>query len=119
MTRACVHLQPVWYGQLIFNRPSAITKLAADRNEYGLETMCVLQLTALASLQPDLQFMWDLPDNAATEGNLVFHLLWVAMAGDSEKPGGEGRLEKKSPAKALPPGNHATRSSTTDCDRPP
>jgi len=41
--------------------------------------MCVLQLTALASLQPDLQFMWDLPDNAATEGNLCstfFGWLW-------------------------------------------
>ena len=58
----------------IWSRPSALIEPVAHRNEYGLESMYVLQLTPLTSIQPDLQFIWNPAGNAAAEYNIVFQL---------------------------------------------
>jgi porin len=57
----------------IWSRPSAAFKPAAHTDEYGLETTYVLQLTPLASLQPDLQVVWNPVDNTA-DHNIIFQL---------------------------------------------
>ena len=56
----------------IWSRPSVVMEPVAHRNEYGLEAMYMLQLTPLASLQTDVQFIWNPAGNAAAERNLVF-----------------------------------------------
>jgi len=43
----------------IWSRPSSALQPVAHANEYGLEAMYVLQLTPLASLQPDVQVVWN------------------------------------------------------------
>ena len=58
----------------IWSRASAAMEPAAHQNEYGLETMYVLQLTPLTSIQPDLQVIWNPAGNADAEYNLVFQL---------------------------------------------
>ena len=58
----------------VWSRPSAVMEPAAHRNEYGLESMYVLQLTPLTSIQPDLQVIWNPAGNAAAEYNIVFQL---------------------------------------------
>jgi porin len=57
----------------IWSQPSAIFKPAAHADEYGLETTYVLQLTPLASVQPDLQIIWNSADNTA-DHNIIFQL---------------------------------------------
>ena len=47
---------------------------AAHSNEYGFETTYVLQLTPLASIQPDLQVIWDPANNANADHNIIFQL---------------------------------------------
>ena len=58
----------------IWSRPSVVMEPVAHRNEYGLEAMYMLQLTPLASLQTDVQFIWNPAGNPAAERNLVFQL---------------------------------------------
>lgn len=58
----------------IWSRPSAVLEPAVHQNEYGLETMYLLQLTRLTALQTDLQFIWNPAGNAATDHNIVFQL---------------------------------------------
>ena len=58
----------------IWSRPSAVLEPVEHRNEYGLEAMYLLQLTRLASLQTDLQFIWNPAGNATAERNIVFQL---------------------------------------------
>jgi porin len=57
----------------IWSQPSAVFKPAAHADEYGLETTYVLQLTPLASIQPDLQIIWNSADNNA-DHNIIFQL---------------------------------------------
>jgi porin len=59
---------------VVWSRPSAAMQPTAHANEYGLEATYVLQLTPLASIQPDLQVIWNPADNPDTTHNLVFQL---------------------------------------------
>ena len=43
----------------IWSQPSAAAEPAVHQNEYGIELAYVLQLTPTASIQPDLQIVWD------------------------------------------------------------
>ena len=58
----------------IWSQPSAVMQPAAHANEYGLETTYVLQLTPLASIQPDLQVIWNPADNGDADHNIIFQL---------------------------------------------
>ena len=58
----------------IWSQPSAAMKPAAHVNEYGFETTYVLQLTPLASLQPDLQVIWNPANNPDADHNVIFQL---------------------------------------------
>ncbi len=58
----------------VWSQPSADMKPAAHDNEYGFETTYVLQLTPLASLQPDLQVLWNPANNPAADRNVIFQL---------------------------------------------
>ncbi len=58
----------------IWSQPSAILEPAAHANEYGIESMYVLQLTPLASLQPDLQVIANPVDNPNAGCAVVFQL---------------------------------------------
>jgi porin len=58
----------------IWSQPSAVMKPAAHSNEYGFETTYVLQLTPLASIQPDLQVIWNPADNPNANYNVIFQL---------------------------------------------
>jgi hypothetical protein len=58
----------------IWSRPSAVMQPVAHASEYGLEAMYVLQLTPLASLQPDVQVIWDPVNNPNAAHNVVFQL---------------------------------------------
>jgi porin len=58
----------------IWSQPSAVMQPAAHANEYGLETTYVLQLTPLASIQPDLQVIWNPANNPDAEYNVIFQL---------------------------------------------
>ena len=58
----------------IWSRPSVSMQPIAHANEYGFETLYVLQLTPLASIQPDFQVIWNPANNAAAERNFVFQL---------------------------------------------
>lgn len=49
-------------------------KPAAHRDEYGFDTTYVLQLTPLASLQPDFQVIWNPANNPAADHNLIVQL---------------------------------------------
>ena len=57
----------------VWSKPSETIQPTAHANEYGLETMYVLQLTPLASIQPDFQVIWN-PANSTAERNFVFQL---------------------------------------------
>ena len=57
----------------IWSQPSAALKPTVHANEYGFEMTYVLQLTPLASLQPDLQVVWD-PANNPADHNFIFQL---------------------------------------------
>ncbi len=58
----------------IWSQPSNAMQPAAHSNEYGFETTYVLQLTPMATLQPDLQVIWNPADNANATHNLIFQL---------------------------------------------
>ncbi len=58
----------------IWSQPSAVMKPAAHANEYGLETTYVLQITPLASIQPDLQVIWNPANNPGADHNVIFQL---------------------------------------------
>lgn len=58
---------------VVWSKPSAARQPAAHANEYGLEAMYVLQLTPLASIQPDFQVIWNAA-NSPAERNFVFQL---------------------------------------------
>ena len=58
----------------IWSQPSAILEPAAHENEYGLETTYVLQLTPLASIQPDIQVIANPADNPNAGCALIFQL---------------------------------------------
>ena len=58
----------------IWSQPSAVMQPAAHSNEYGFETTYVLQLTPLASIQPDLQVIWNPADNPNANYNVIFQL---------------------------------------------
>ena len=58
----------------IWSQPSAVMKPVVHNNEYGFETTYVLQLTPLASLQPDFQVIWDPVNNPNADHNFIFQL---------------------------------------------
>ena len=58
----------------VWSQPSALLKPVAHENEYGLEAGYVLQLTPLASLQPDLQVIWNPAGNPDAARNVIFQL---------------------------------------------
>jgi len=58
----------------VWSQPSAVMEPAAHSNEYGFETTYVLQLTPLASLQPDFQVIWNPANNPNADHNLIFQL---------------------------------------------
>jgi porin len=58
----------------VWSQPSAIEEPAAHSNEYGFEATYVLQLTPLASLQPDVQVIWNPANNPNADHNLIFQL---------------------------------------------
>lgn len=58
----------------IWSQPSASLEPAAHANEYGIESMYVLQLTPLASLQPDLQVIANPVNNPNAGCAVVFQL---------------------------------------------
>ena len=58
----------------IWSQASAAMQPAAHANEYGFETTYVLQLTPLASIQPDLQVIWNPADNSKADQNIIFQL---------------------------------------------
>jgi porin len=58
----------------IWSQPSKALEPAAHSNEYGFETTYVLQLTPLASIQPDLQVIWSPANNANADHNIIFQL---------------------------------------------
>lgn len=58
---------------VFWSRASEIMEPVVHANEYGFEVTYVLQLTPLASLQPDLQMVWNPADNSAAR-NLIFQL---------------------------------------------
>jgi porin len=58
----------------VWSQPSAAMQPAAHSNEYGFETTYVLQLTPLASIQPDLQVIWNPAGNPNADYNVIFQL---------------------------------------------
>jgi len=58
----------------IWSQPSAVMQPVAHSNEYGFETTYVLQLTPLASIQPDLQIIWNPAGNPNANENVIFQL---------------------------------------------
>jgi porin len=75
---ACAGLFPKqsndYLGAGVFwSRPSGVMAPVVHDNEYGFELTYVLQLTPLASIQPDLQMIWDPVNNQAAR-SLVFQL---------------------------------------------
>jgi carbohydrate-selective porin OprB len=58
----------------VWSQPSAVHQPAAHSNEYGFEVTYVLQLTPLASVQPDLQMIWNPANNFSADRNLIFQL---------------------------------------------
>jgi porin len=58
----------------IWSQPSAAFKPAAHTDEYGFETTYVLQLTPMATLQPDLQVIWNPASNPDAQHNIIFQL---------------------------------------------
>ena len=58
----------------MWSQPSAVNEPAAHSNEYGFETTYVLQLTPLATLQPDLQVIWNPANNPNADHNIIFQL---------------------------------------------
>ena len=59
---------------LVWSQPSAVHQPAAHSNEYGFEVTYVLQLTPLASVQPDLQMIWNPANNFSADRNIIFQL---------------------------------------------
>jgi hypothetical protein len=58
---------------LVWSQPSEVRQPAAHSNEYGFEVTYVLQLTPLASVQPDLQMIWN-PANSFNADHNIFQL---------------------------------------------
>jgi len=59
----------------VWSQPSAVARpVAVHLNEYGLETMFVLQLTPMVSLQPDFQVIWNPAGNPNADHNLIAQL---------------------------------------------
>jgi hypothetical protein len=77
----CPKLSNDYFGVgFIWSQPSSIMEPSAHANEYGFETTYVLQLTPLASIQPDLQVIANPADNpnagCAVVFQLQFNLTW-------------------------------------------
>ena len=58
----------------IWSRPSAVMQPVAHTDEYGFEATYVLQLTPLASIQPDVQVLWNPANNPEADHNIIFQL---------------------------------------------
>jgi porin len=58
----------------VWSQPSAVNEPAAHSNEYGFEATYVLQLTPLATLQPDVQVIWNPANNPNAPENVIFQL---------------------------------------------
>jgi len=58
----------------IWSQPSALMQPVVHNNEYGFETTYVLQLTPMASIQPDLQVIWDPANNSRVDHCIIFQL---------------------------------------------
>ena len=58
----------------VWSKPSAVNEPAAHSDEYGFEATYVLQLTPLATLQPDLQVVWSPAHNPNAQQNVIFQL---------------------------------------------
>jgi porin len=59
---------------VVWSQPSEVMKPTAHRNEYAFETTYVLQLTPLASIQPDVQVVWNAADNSGSDCSVIFQL---------------------------------------------
>ena len=58
----------------VWSQPSALNGLAAHSDEYGFEAMYAVQLTPLATLQPDLQVIWNPATNPNADHNVILQL---------------------------------------------
>ncbi len=58
----------------VWSRPSDVMQPVTHSGETGLELMYVLQVTPTASLQPDLQILWDAVNNPTSDRCIVFQL---------------------------------------------
>jgi hypothetical protein len=58
----------------IWSQPSQALQPAVHTDEYGVEMTYVLQLTPFASLQPDLQVIWNPVNNPVADHNFIFQL---------------------------------------------
>jgi hypothetical protein len=54
--------------------PPVLMPYLGSLDEFGFETMYVLQLTPFASIQPDLQAIWNPANNPNPDHNLIFQL---------------------------------------------
>jgi porin len=70
----CKKLNDYLGAGFVWSRPSAALEPVAHKNEYGLEAGYVIQLTPLASLQPDVQVIWNPAGNPDAARNVVFQL---------------------------------------------
>jgi porin len=71
----CPKLRNDYFGAgFIWSQPSAVMEPAAHANEYGFETTYVLQLTHMASIQPDLQVICNPADNPNAGCSVIFQL---------------------------------------------
>ena len=58
----------------VWSQPSASSAAVAHENEFGLETLYVLQLTPMAKLQSDFQTIWDPAYNPGASRAFVFQV---------------------------------------------
>ena len=58
----------------IWSRASAAMQPVEHSDEYGFEATYVLQLMPLASIQPDLQVIWNPANNLNADHNIIFQL---------------------------------------------
>jgi hypothetical protein len=58
----------------IWSRPSQLLEPTVHSDEYGFETMYVFQLTPFATVQPDLQVIWNPINNSVADRDFIFQL---------------------------------------------
>jgi carbohydrate-selective porin OprB len=58
----------------LWSQPSASSATVVHENEFGLETLYVLQLTSMAKLQSDFQVVWDPAYNPSASHAFVFQI---------------------------------------------